>query len=720
MTSQRPPFRKFLDLGYKRLVPIIPPDAAVYEKSSLAKRLSAGIDSRGKAPGVKRHDGTWMGLDWMKVTPTDADLELWADMGAGVGIRTGEGLIALDIDSTNDLIAHQAMKLAKEMLGPAPHRIGRWPKVILVYRTLDPVPYQRVEFTQGGKNERIELLSEGKQFVAHGTHPTAKKPYEWPDGITKYDQLQAVSAASIEAYFAELAKVLPASTRATVTAPNDRTRIDQTSLTGDEALIKKAVGALPNTTELFPTYDDYIRVGAAIKGATQHNPQLGEELFLQWAGRWEGGNDPDASLADYGRIKAPFELGARWLYDMAARYNPQTFNPADIWFTEIPSEPEPLFPTTPANDIKATGPKRILKVYSTHELADSYLKNPASPLIKGLLDQQAFSVIYGRSNSGKTFLAMDMAFHIATGLPWGGMRTAKLPALYIVAEGSRGVAKRVQALNIKYPTANTELLKLVMATVDLFDPEADVGAVIHACKSLEEQLGHKVGFIVVDTLARAMAGGDENSSKDMSVFVKNIDVIRESTGAHVMVVHHSGKDASRGARGSNALLAAVDTELEVADNVISTTKQRDLDREFSVRFALDIIPLGADQDGEPLSSCVVRLLEDRQVEIGIATPKEKDIFEALETLANLNPAVEDGVAMADIVAFMDSSPAKMGKEAVRFHLKALAAKGLIVRAGRGKWKVQSGGKSGGSYFEIVEDGDEAEESGGESGGSVFA
>jgi hypothetical protein len=117
-------------------------------------------------------------------------------------------------------------------------------------------------------------------------------------------------------------------------------------------------------------------------------------------------------------------------------------------------------------------------------------------------------------------------------------------------------------------------------------------------------------LIVVDTLARSMGDGDENTAKDAAMFVRNCDLIREATGAHVMVIHHTGKDEERGARGSSALRAAVDTEILVgADHRISSKKQRDMMAPADLHFTLRSVSLGTDEDGDPVTSAVVDAAE---------------------------------------------------------------------------------------------------------------
>src|SRR5262249_28464479 len=129
------------------------------------------------------------------------------------------------------------------------------------------------------------------------------------------------------------------------------------------------------------------------------------------------------------------------------------------------------------------------------------------------------------------------------------------------------------------------------------------------------ELTEPVGLIIIDTLSRAMAGGDENSSEDMGEFVMNVDRLRSWTGAHILIVHHLGKDASRGARGHSLLHAAVDTEVTITRDSatgISTatvTKQRELPTFGQIYYRLRSVELGRDQNDRPVTSCVVEPAE---------------------------------------------------------------------------------------------------------------
>ncbi|MCA0943381.1 helicase RepA family protein [Salipiger pacificus] len=232
-------------------------------------------------------------------------------------------------------------------------------------------------------------------------------------------------------------------------------------------------------------------------------------------------------------------------------------------------------------------------------------------LVKRWLDTGAFSVIYGESNVGKTFLALDMAFHIAAGVAWHGARVRQGIVVYLAAEGGRGIDLRVEAFKRQKPELRQRIsdansFRLIKVTVDLCAP-GDAPALVDA---MAVRLGGiKPALIVVDTLARSMGAGDENTAKDMGALIRNIDHLRAETGAHVMVIHHSGKDTSKGARGSGSLRGAVDHEIELTRDGMVITAENKKEREgpsgLCFSYTLHAVPLGEDEDGDEVSSCVV-------------------------------------------------------------------------------------------------------------------
>jgi AAA domain len=132
------------------------------------------------------------------------------------------------------------------------------------------------------------------------------------------------------------------------------------------------------------------------------------------------------------------------------------------------------------------------------------------------------------------------------------------------------------------------------------------------CREVTRLTGLPVELIVIDTVARAMAGANENAPDAMSDFVNVIDRLRKQTGAHVALIHHSGKDPTKGARGHSSLLGALDSEFEIkkqGDNagLITSTAQRDIEDNVSFQFTRKIVPLGMDAKGRVVTSCQITI-----------------------------------------------------------------------------------------------------------------
>lgn len=202
-------------------------------------------------------------------------------------------------------------------------------------------------------------------------------------------------------------------------------------------------------------------------------------------------------------------------------------------------------------------------------------------LIDGILPAEAFTLLYGPKGNGKSFVAVDMSMSIALGHPWAGHPTHQGPVLYVVAEGAAGIGKRSEAwlehhhLDTDYPiTWWTRRVNLgdVAQTSELIEIAAEIQPVL----------------VVIDTLARCNAGGDENSPKDMGQVVDSLDRIRETVGTATMPVHHAGKDLSKGARGHTTLLGATDAVLQVTggDRRIRVQNEKDAEPAAPLNFQM--------------------------------------------------------------------------------------------------------------------------------------
>jgi hypothetical protein len=236
----------------------------------------------------------------------------------------------------------------------------------------------------------------------------------------------------------------------------------------------------------------------------------------------------------------------------------------------------------------------------------------AADFVEGLLTDGGASVVYGPSNCGKSFWVLDLAAAVATGKDFRDELEVEPGAVvYVALEGSHGARNRIEALKRAGRLPDSAPLFLCFAPVSLLEAGHDK-RLAATVKQAAEQSATTCRLVILDTLARAMAGGDENKGQDMTLAVKCMDSVREATGAHVLLVHHCGKDEAKGARGHSSLRAAVDTEIEVSrpdGETISTvrvTKQRDLPVGDAMPFSLESVTLGTDRRGKPITSCVVR------------------------------------------------------------------------------------------------------------------
>jgi RecA-family ATPase len=240
-------------------------------------------------------------------------------------------------------------------------------------------------------------------------------------------------------------------------------------------------------------------------------------------------------------------------------------------------------------------------------LDDAETPTQTEYLIKGLIDRGGLTVIYGPSGDGKTFFTADLAAHIACGLQWRGRRVRPALVVYVAAEAGASILRRFCAWRDKHrgdgPAERTPLAILTRGA-NLLDL-ADVTALIASLRTLADQAGLPVGLVVFDTLSRSMPGGDENGPESMTQVVGATDRIRDELGAACAIVHHSGKDKERGARGHSSLIGAADTVLQVVDRVATIEKARDGMAGDKFAFDLEVVKLGEDPDGDPISTCVV-------------------------------------------------------------------------------------------------------------------
>jgi hypothetical protein len=181
---------------------------------------------------------------------------------------------------------------------------------------------------------------------------------------------------------------------------------------------------------------------------------------------------------------------------------------------------------------------------------------PPQWLIHGVIPRSGLVIPYGPPKAGKTFIVTAWGLHVAAGLEWCGKPVTQGAVVYVVGEGLGGFATRLAVMREAYGIPSTAPFFVVPRAVNFRDDNA----VKELVAAIEAALppGVTLALIVIDTLARAMPGVDENSAQEIGLVIARCDAVKEHFGATVMPVHHTGKDTERGMRGSNALLGAVD------------------------------------------------------------------------------------------------------------------------------------------------------------------
>ena len=305
-------------------------------------------------------------------------------------------------------------------------------------------------------------------------------------------------------------------------------------------------------------YDDWIRVGLATYAATGGAGE-GLEAFQRWSCKSQKHEDHECLRVWQSFHKSPpRKIGFGSLYYLARAASP--FFVAPTWRgREVASAPTPEHDPETGEIIEPAKPQpqqakgRSLKILT---LAEVEAMPPAVWLVKGLVPSRALVVPWGPPKVGKTFVWLSLSLHIAAGLPWAGRDVVQGTVVYIAGEGLGGFPARLQAMRQEYGIEANIPFYVIPRSVNFRDPAA-VAEVIEVVRATVPE-GMPIAMVVIDTLARAMPGVDENSAQEVGSVIAQCDEIKEELNCTVAPIHHSGKDVERGMRGSSAIHGAVD------------------------------------------------------------------------------------------------------------------------------------------------------------------
>lgn len=339
---------------------------------------------------------------------------------------------------------------------------------------------------------------------------------------------------------------------------------------------------------------------------------------------------------------------------------------------------------------------------------------PKDWLVKGILGQKELSVLFAPSGGGKSFVALDMAARIATGSTWFSHKIDKTGVLYVAGEGSTGFQHRMIAWAREMQIDDADF-HLLPAALDLFSENSRGRSEIDAAiASIKTDYQIDVGLIVLDTLSRMMPGGVDSDPRDMKVFLNQVEKLRLQTGAHVMLVHHTGKEKDRGMRGSSMLRDYADTVFEVqpptdgGPHIIKIDKQKDGRDGITFMCYIKPVTLGIDDDDDAITSCVLTPVGNEEPTGNPSTTGHARIafdalIEALKTDGDAPPVTSEFENVTTIVTldswsdhfkFLVETRIKGGftsdaarRQAWSRAKKTLLNKGLITIEGDYAWKT---------------------------------
>lgn len=600
------------------------------------------LKSTGKTPSIYNDAGFVVGIrDWTHQNTQDHQIVEWStNSDYGICVQTRH-LRAFDVDVDDPAKATPILAFLLAAFGPSWVRYrGGVGRVVVPVYIKGNLP-KRVLPVDGGA---LEFLGTGQQFVAVGTHPSGKR-YLWGkspeqqggafvDGLP--ETFPSMTVGEFETLWGSLQRLFGVAD-AIEAAPSAR-------LKGDTVDKPDALADFLWERDLVHSTD---KDGALV-------------IECPWVEEHTGGEEGDGSTVYFPAGTNGYEQGHfKCLHAHCASRTDGDFQLAIGYdlddFEVLPPEPD-------AFDGKPADAMRFAPI-PAQEFSEG---TPPGWIIKGLIPKAELVVMFGESGSGKSFLALDMAAAIARGEAWRDMRTRQGRVVYVAAEGSGGFRNRLKAYAQHHQVKLSDfLLSVIPAAPNLLtkDDALDVAKAIVASGGAD--------VIVVDTFAQVTPGANENAAEDMGKALSNCKGIHRATGAVVLLVHHAGKDTSRGARGWSGLKAAADAEIEVirtnAGRMCRVSKQKDAEDGKEWGFELSTIPVGVDEDGDVVESCVVleaAIPTNQEVARRKLGPWEKL---AVEVVTDFSQAQTAGIELEAVIeeALRRAGPPEDGKRDTR-------------------------------------------------------
>lgn len=559
-------FAVILGLWEDLLPTVCDPSVPISSKSTLKEhgRTPSIINARGEMAGIK---------NWTMVRANGA-LEQWSDdprLGTCLQTRLVRGV---DIDVADAAKAAAIVAFVEKHLGfpvPVRRRENTGKRLVALIVRAERIT-KRTLAVDGGQ---IEFLGDGQMFVAAGARKDGSR-YYWDGGLP--GAIPEITPEQYEDLLGALAEAFGS---------------------GD---VKSAAGAARRRGDALAV-DDPVADWLEEKGEVLGEQRDGTlNITCPWRDEHTSGEDGDSSTVWFRAGSHGYPIGHfRCLHSHCEGRNRSDFLAA-VGYQEDLSGEFDVIDDTPEEQAEAKAKADRFRVVPA---ADILKRKPPGWLVKDTIPDAELVLVYGASGSGKSFVMIDLAMALARGVPWFGRKVRQAPVVYVCAEGAGGFGKRLRAYAMHNSIDLAGVPIWVMETApNLLKPD-DLKALVQAILPL------RPGVVIMDTLARMTPGANENAGEDMGLAIDNCAKVTRATGARVFLVHHTGKDESRGARGWSGMRAASDAEFEIVRNKetgkrwIETTKEKDTADEGRIGFRLETVVVDMDEDGDAVTSCVL-------------------------------------------------------------------------------------------------------------------
>jgi len=461
---------------------------------------------------------------------------------------------------------------------------GRENRGKLLYRLDTPLVSKQIDYDDKAMIDFRCATASGltvQDVLPPSIHPDTGRPYEWKyadDLIADWRDLPPIPDALKQVWLNEIA-----ATYAEGDIPEKGAPLDE--------LRKLLTQFDPNMGR-----DEWIRVGMAL----HHETDGGMEGLLLWN---EWSSKSTEKYVDIDDLKVCW----RSFHDTPGAITVGMLRQgAAATIDDFPDMSVPVEPVDDPDDIdpwEAQDKKRAAR-FQILQAAEYIQRPPPEWIIKDVLPKADLAMLYGETGTGKSFVALDIGCAVSTGIDWNEKHVEKETVVWIAAEAAGSMSIRLKAYARAKDIAPENIdLWIIGDTPQLMNME-DAVLLTEAIKQ------KKPGLIIVDTLAAASIGANENSGEDMNIIIGACRMLHDQTGALVLLVHHTGKDLAKGARGWSGIKAAMHTEILVAFHLtsrkIEITKQRDGEEGETWPFRLMVVPLNMEGD---LTSCYVEMLD---------------------------------------------------------------------------------------------------------------